>query len=499
MKKLAFILSLLFCSLFANALTVDKLLKYYKNQPDVKYEEIKGKDLTALMDSTSTDIEKKALRTAKKLIVLGFMTSEDQRKELVSKLNMLDDYSLALAYTRDNAEPINPLLLTVTGPESSITVDIYSKNSSSYEYLYKPIFLINMWGMVALAYLDGKISPDTAKEFVEVTFNTNYSFSASHEQTEKKQGSLDRINHQRNIYPQEKIHVVTDRNLYCGGDTIWFRAFVVDADSHIQMAISKYVYIELLTPFGYAEKRVKLMERDGVYAGYIPIDEDIYEGDYTLAAYTAYSENQGSDYFFRKPLKILALQSSKYVIDSEFVPSGEGKVNGNFQIKSLTGDPINYKVMSWTMPDGDFLEMPHAEKGITRKFSRLNDENVVLVKFGDYGRYFQVEYPIEKTDIEFYPEGGWLIADQPCTVAFKATDENGKGVSVSGVIRDEMNEEITKFNSVHNGMGSVMFVPESGRTYYAEYIGPETLPRTAEIGSAKSGAVSLRYGSAEIK
>ena len=482
---------LLFGNLITNALTVDKLLKYYKNLPNIQYEEIKGKELEALMDSTSTGAEKNAISTTKKLVIIGFINDEDQRKELSSKLNNLKDYSLALSYTKATPAPLNPLFFSLTGQDSSISVDIYSKNSSSDEYLYKPLFLIKMWGMAALAYLDGKIKPDTAKEFVEVTFNTSFSFKASSTYGNKKQSALDRIDHQRNIYPQEKLHVVTDLDLYCGGDTIWLRAFVVDSDTHIQTAISKYAYVELLSPFGYADKRVKLMERDGVYAGYIPVDEEIYEGDYTLTAYTAFAENQGSDYFFRKPIRILAPQSSKYVIDSEFTSSGEGKVNGLFKIRSLKGDPINYKVMSWTMPDGKFLEMPHAKKGISREFSRDKNEDVVLIKFGDYGRYFPVEFPIEKTDLAFYPEGGWLIPDQPCTVAFKATDENGKGVHVSGVIRDDSEEEIARFNTVHNGMGSVMFVPESGRTYTAHYVGPDAQPRIAQIGSAKSGVVSL--------
>ncbi|MDE5871283.1 MAG: hypothetical protein K2H22_05040, partial [Muribaculaceae bacterium] len=493
MKNITFILTLLFSSLIANAMTVDKLLKYYRHQPDIQFEEIKGKELEALMDSASSDVEKDVIRRAKKLIVMGFISDEEQRKELSSKLNMLDDYSLALAYTKDTPEPINPLLFSITGLESSIAVDIYSKNSSSSEYLIKPVFLINMWGMVALAYLDGTIKPDTAKEFVEVTFNTSYTFSASPAGSEKKQSTLDRINHQRNIYPQEKIHVVTDRDIYCGGDTIWLRAFVVDADSHVQTAISKYVYVELLTPFRFADKRVKLMERDGVYAGYIPVDEEVYEGDYTLTAYTAYAENQGPDYFFRKPLKILAPQSSKYVIDSDFTPYGEGKVKGVFQIRSLSGDPINYKVMSWTMPDGDFLEMPHSKKGINREFSRDKDEDVVLVKFGDYGKYFPIEYPFEKTDLSFYPEGGWLIADQPCTVAFKATDENGKGVDASGTIKNNSGDEIAEFRTVHNGMGSVTFVPEKGESYTALFSGPDGVSRSVKIGTPKTGAAALRY------
>lgn len=311
--------------------------------------------------------------------------------------------------------------------------------------------------------------------------------------------ALDRIDHQMNIYPQEKLHVVTDRDLYYGGDTLWCRVFVVDAATHQQTSISKYVYIELLNPFGKVQNRVKIIERDGVYAGYIPIDEDIFEGNYTLAAYTMYSENQGKDYFFRKPLRILDQHSSKYIIDYEFKSVGPGTVKGSFKVRSATGEKMNYNKMSWIMPDGKFLDMPDSKNGFSRKFLRDKGEDVVLVKFGDYGKYINVEYPIEKTGIAFYPEGGWLIADEPCNVAFKATDENGKGVSVTGIIRVDTGEEIAKFSTVHKGMGSVTFVPEAGRTYIAEYIGPKAELRTAEIGSAKPDAAVLRYRATKSK
>lgn len=313
------------------------------------------------------------------------------------------------------------------------------------------------------------------------------------ESSEKVETALDRIDIQRSIYPQEKLYVVTDRDIYCGGDTLWFRIFVADADTHRQTAMSKYAYVELLNPFGKTEKRIKVMERDGVYAGYIPIDDEVYEGDYTLGAYTSYSESQGADYFFRKPLRLLSQYSSKYVIDSEFTPMSSGVVNGKFKLRSATGDKLNYNIMSWTMPDGKFLELPDSKKGFSRKFSRDNGENVVLVRFGDYRRYFTVEYPVENTYLTFYPEGGWLIADNPCKVAFKATDENGKRVAASGVIYDDTGEEVAKFKTVHNGMGSVTFVPEAGRTYKAEYTGPEGGVRTVEIGMPKIGTAALRY------
>ncbi len=489
MKKIILPLLFLFSSLVINALTIDKLIKEYKNLPDAKFEEFKGKRLNALADSVTTDVEKEALRSAKKLVVLSSNFDEEQRRELLSKLNLLNDYNLAFSYGVDAQELTIPLLSTATDIESTSTIDIYTKNSSSSEYLFKPVFFINMPEKFALAYLDGRIKSEAAQDIVQVTLNTGFPNSAS----DNKKNPLDRIYLQRNIYPQEKLHVVTDRDMYCGGDTIWLRAFVVDADSHIQTAISKYAYIELLTPFGYADKRVKIMERDGVYAGYIPVNEDIYEGDYTLAAYTAYSENQGKDYFFRKPLKIVAPQSSKYTIESNFSPTKDGEVKGIFKIRAIGNNPINYKVMSWTMPDGKMMEMAHANKGFSKTFNRNKDEKVVLVKFGDYGKYIPIEFPVEYTNISFYPEGGWLISDQPCTVAFKATDENGKGVDASGVIKNNKGEDIAEFQTVHNGMGSVTFIPENGKTYTAYFSGPNGESQTVEIGSPKEGSAALRY------
>lgn len=315
----------------------------------------------------------------------------------------------------------------------------------------------------------------------------------------KNETAIDRIDIQRTIYPQEKFHVVTDRDIYCGGDTVWFRVFVVDAATQRQTDISKYAYVELLNPFGDVEKRIKIIEKDGVYAGYIPVDEDICEGDYTLAAYTMYSENLGKDYFFRKPLRLLDQHSSKYVIDYEFTPAGIGEVKGSFKVRSLNGDKMNYNHMSWRLPDGKFQEMPDSKNGFSHKFRRDRGENAVLVSFGDYRKYILVEYPVEKTDITFYPEGGWLIADEPCVVAFKATDENGKGVTASGVVRNDSGEKVAEFSTVHNGMGSVVFVPKLGRIYTAEYMGPEAELRTTEIGAPKLGAASLRYRASKNK
>lgn len=306
--------------------------------------------------------------------------------------------------------------------------------------------------------------------------------------------ALSRIDRQCDLYPQERLHVVTDRDMYCAGDTVWLRVFVADASTLRQTSVSKYAYIELRNPFNGVSRRIKIIEREGVYAGYVPLSENLPEGDYTLVAYTMYLENVGRDYFFRKPLRILAPHSSRYTIDAEFTTIGDGEVRGSFRLRSQTGERPVYNIMSWEMPDGKTLEMPDSKKGFTRKFSRAKGETVVLVRFGDYARYIPIDYPVSKTSISFYPEGGWLIAGELCKVAFKAEDEEGRGVSVSGVVRDSSGAEVTRFSTRHNGMGTFGIVPDEGCEYTAEYTGPEGVFRIAEVGSSKPGAAALRYG-----
>ncbi len=57
-------------------------------------------------------------------------------------------------------------------------------------------------------------------------------------------------------YPQEKIHVMTDKPYYITGDTVWLRAFVVNAVNHQPVDASKFVYVELISPMNEVSMRI---------------------------------------------------------------------------------------------------------------------------------------------------------------------------------------------------------------------------------------------------
>jgi hypothetical protein len=79
--------------------------------------------------------------------------------------------------------------------------------------------------------------------------------------------------------------------------------------------------------------------------------------------------------------------------------------------------------------------------------------------------------PQRNSDIDFqvFPEGGHLIAEQLNYVAFKVTDNQGRGIDLEGEIRDETGASVAQFVTAHLGMGRFQVTPSSGTRYVAVF------------------------------
>ena len=157
------------------------------------------------------------------------------------------------------------------------------------------------------------------------------------------------------VYPQEKIYLHTDKPYYISGEWIWFRAYLVDARSHVSVPVSRYVYVELINPLDSVVTRVKIRQVEEAYHGYLSIPDDAPEGDYTLRAYTAYMLNPDEHYFYTKSIHIgdpqaraihtgTTLSDNKF--DVAFYPEGGSLIEGAlckvaFKAMNSNGQAIN--------------------------------------------------------------------------------------------------------------------------------------------------------------
>ena len=69
--------------------------------------------------------------------------------------------------------------------------------------------------------------------------------------------------------------------------------------------------------------------------------------------------------------------------------------------------------------------------------------------------------------LQFFPESGNFMPGEDDVIAFKATNQYGLPVKVSGIVKNEKGEKILTFNSIHDGMGKFEIVPAENEKYYA--------------------------------
>ncbi len=84
----------------------------------------------------------------------------------------------------------------------------------------------------------------------------------------------------------------------------------------------------------------------------------------------------------------------------------------------------------------------------------LTDDNSTKVDISDI-----------EIDVSFYPEGGYLLADQLNVIGVKAIDNKGRSISVQGNIINKKGRIVSSFSTSYRGMGSFHFTPKTNEKY----------------------------------
>ena len=283
------------------------------------------------------------------------------------------------------------------------------------------------------------------------------------------------FNSQLNIFPQEKIYVHTDKPYYITGEQIWFRAHLVDAISHIPAPVSRYVYVELINPLDSVVNRVKIRQEEGSYHGYLPISDDIPEGDYILRAYTSFMRSQDEHYFFTKNVRIGVPQAQTVQIEEKFFFESDSRVHVTFRFTQVGSDapivPLSIKV---SLNEGRQMNIKPDDDGTASINFNLPinaRKRIMLLEAvssqNPYRRFISIPTPEKDFDVAFYPEGGSILVGANCNVSFKAMKSNGQSTDITGVVYDNYGNEIKKIASDYLGMGIFSLRAEKGKSYYA--------------------------------
>jgi hypothetical protein len=279
-------------------------------------------------------------------------------------------------------------------------------------------------------------------------FSFGISSNLSYAQNNRNEAKKDTLN-----FGPEKLYLQFDKSTYIMPDTIWFKAYLVNASTLDNTGPSGLIHTELINESGQIVANKAFNTILGVTWGSYKIEkEQISAGNYTFRAYTNWMQNFGSEFFFTKKIVILNADTTKEVHSKQ--------------------DRLLIKP---TIP----------------KISKIAEIN-------------------RKVDIQFLPEGGNLLLDKPQRIGFKAIAGNGKGFPIAGSVYTEQGDKVIDFKSNTKGMGYFNMVPKDGISYVAKIIANQenytvSLPKATNVGASliinnrfKSDSIGVRIFS-ELK
>jgi hypothetical protein len=314
---------------------------------------------------------------------------------------------------------------------------------------------------------------------------------------------IDRSVKYANDYPIEKVYVHFDKPYYAVADTIWFKIYNT-VDIHTPSLLSKVVYVDMYNDQDSLMAAVKLPLVNSVAAGMIPLPVQGYkQGNYRLRAYTNWNLNFDANYLFTKVITIGNPMDRELQTNVTFAPpaSAQQGVSVKILYKDAVGKPYVDKKVSWR------TELSHDETGKGKGTTDANGYLTITlpptpsINLGASTLFTSLDagtknlasiFPLKSAapgkDVQFFPEGGQLIAGVPGKVAIKAIKADGLGIDIKGTITDAQGQTAATFSSQHLGMGSFALQPEAGKAYKANITfadgstGTYDLPRVQPSG-----------------
>ncbi|HOD69260.1 MAG: hypothetical protein ACOX32_09505 [Bacteroidaceae bacterium] len=214
--------------------------------------------------------------------------------------------------------------------------------------------------------------------------------------------------HEFNLsFPQEKVYLQFDNTSYFQGETIWFKAFVVNA-STLTRAKSTVLYVDLLSPTGVLLDQQKLKIAAGQADGCFHLYDKSTEQARELRGVLPY-------------------------------PSGY------YEIRAYTQNMLNFNesiIFSRVLPVFQEPVVPGYYSNPVLQTHKKDKESIRP----------EIRNP-KGINVSFFPEGGSMTIDMPSRVAFKATDENGFPIEGTLRITISRSEGEIEAHTVHDGMG----------------------------------------------
>jgi hypothetical protein len=307
------------------------------------------------------------------------------------------------------------------------------------------------------------------------------------------------------------LYLQTDKPAYTAGDTLRFKAYLLETPYLNAAEKSGILYIEIANDSNRVMKRTMLPVYHGITFGNITLDDrDMPQGGYILRAYTNWMRNFGENYIFKKHFYIGNATNNDWLINYNartVKNDGKDKVQLNLRFNRFDMVPVALREMQLRLTDGN-RTWPKSnidtdmDGVVAVNFDlpeKANFKNLSLsvqdIRKGEGNRKLLMPLILnrpEHVDLQFMPEGGSLVSGLPAYIAFKAINEDGYGANVAGKIYNSKQQEVAEFNSTHKGIGTFNMLPRTGEVYSAKIKLPDGSFKTFPLPLVKGSGITLK-------
>lgn len=285
-------------------------------------------------------------------------------------------------------------------------------------------------------------------------------------------------------FPGEKVYLHLNKEVFTNGETIWFKAYLVDAIQHQKDTLSGTLYVDLINADQNKVIAQRILEvRDGISKGDFYLPDSLPAANYQIRAYTKWMLNFDQDFIYTHDINLYHpdIFNQDWQVTSRITEYEEvDSVQLYFEMKPPLPPEIGAYDYEIRQKDGYLID-----EGVLRPYQQgyftlnieipsLDSVPEVLVKFWNRNKTERFVVPLlDRPEIRFFPEGGEMVSGLVSPVAFEIKDPEGKVLQIKGQLIDQDGKEVIPLETIHEGRGVLLFKPESGMKYQAliEYKG----------------------------
>jgi len=304
-------------------------------------------------------------------------------------------------------------------------------------------------------------------------------------------------------------YLSTDKPIYRAGDRVFIRAVVLDADSHkpLPMSMKAYSQLRITGPRGEQVAGGTATIQDGVLGYAWDVPGEAAGGQYKIVAQFPSAGLPPAE----RKFEVRAYRVPRLKGEIIFLRDGFGAgdtVKAALHVERAEGGlPAGAGVAATAVVDGAnvFQGSTTVDAGGNCSLQfKLPDrievgDGTLSLAISDGG----VVEPIAKTipilvnsvDVNFFPEGGDLVAYLPNRVYVESRTPSKKPADIKGQIFDSLGNAVADVKTDHEGRGRFTFTPRDGAIYSLKLSEPAGISKQFTLPEVKPSGVVLTAGS----